>query len=59
MKCISVCNPSNVKTVGVGVTIAIRDINGMVYFMNTNNEFNVYVHRNHSSVVLFTKSDFN
>ena len=53
------CNPINVITVGVGVTIAIRDINGMVYFMNTNNEFNVYVHRNHSSVVLFTKSDFN
>ena len=34
-------------------------INGMVRFINTNDELNVYVDRNNATNTLFTKSDFN
>ena len=34
----------------------MRNINGMVYFINTNYEFNVYVDRNNASITLLSKS---
>ena len=37
----------------------IWSISGVVYFINTNNECNVYVDRTNASTIRFTKSDFN
>ena len=33
----------------------IQNINGMVYFINTNNEFNIYVDRNNAHIILLKK----
>ena len=38
---------------------ATWNINGMIQFVNINNELTVYVERNNASNILFTKSDFN
>ena len=37
----------------------IRNIIGMVHFIDTNSKFKVYVDRSNASNTFFTKSDFN
>ena len=38
---------------------AILNINGMIYFINTDNEFNVYFDTNNVYIILLTKTYFN